>query len=179
MELHGAETNFHWGNPSCSRREVSAERLPHRVKDTATRKTSLRMRSDGKMEQVYPSDCVRFPQLVQQLLRNCSRQSLNTLRNVEKSLDEKKYLPSTRSPDPGLLFLLQFQRLLLTRTYDEKEEFNPTAALVLSEYVAWLCGHATEHVELAIQLLEHQRNPCAIVAVLRASVVGKTDVLHH
>ena len=71
-----------------------------------------------------------LPQLIYQLLKNCSQQSVTAVKSIGSSVDQ---LPQ-HTTDPGIYLLLTYQRLLLTRMFSEKEFANPSANRLLTRY---------------------------------------------
>lgn len=117
-----------------------------------------------------------MPQLVRQLLKNFSQQSLSALRNIGCK-SEIEVLPTIA--DPGLQLLLQFQRLLLLRLYTEESSHNLATSELLLQYMAWLCDHATDNLKACSLFLE-QRPDVNIISllmtVMRNSVVGTMNL---
>ena len=143
--------------------------LTQRAIDDAANKAKLRTPEAASNQ--FTSASVPLPQLVHQLLRNFSQQSLNALRNIG-CCDETEETPSVAN-DPGLQLLLQFQRLLLIRLYSE-DSFNVAASGLLFKYVAWLCDHTTENLEACSMLLAQQPSAVSgIMTAIRNSVVGR------
>lgn len=141
--------------------------LTQRAMDDAANKAKLRT-PEGAPNQLT-STSVPLPQLVRQLLKNFSQQSLSTLRNIGSYSEE----PSTIVNDPGLQLLLQFQRLLMIRLYSE-DSFNHAASGLLFKYVAWLCDYAAENLEACSVLLGQQPSVVgSLMTIMRNSVVGK------
>lgn len=121
-----------------------------------------------------------MPQLVRQLLKNCNQQSLSALRNIDSwILDETPRVLAVS--DPGLHLLLQYQRLLLARVYAEKNTCKSNAVCLLSKYLFWLGGHVMDLVETCIRLLDEPQSNnfvvCAIVNILRTSILGKMNTV--
>ena len=71
-----------------------------------------------------------LPQLIYQLLKNCSQQSLTALKNIGSFVDQ----PPQHTTDPGIYLLLTYQRLLLIRMFSEKELVNPSASRLMTKY---------------------------------------------
>ena len=113
---------------------------------------------------------VPLPQLVQQLLKNLSQQSLGALQRL---MGDEAPLAAN---DSGLDLLLQFQRLLLVRLYSQKSGHLDAAQALLSRYMAWLCGHAAENLQMCIPLIQQQRTNVTvvggIVTLIRNNVIG-------
>lgn len=112
-----------------------------------------------------------LPQLVRQLLKNFSQQSLTALRNI--GCNSEIEVQSTIT-DPGLQLLLQFQRLLLIRLYSEELTFDVAVSGLLFKYVSWLCDHSTENLEACSSFLERQPSNSAISALM--SIIGNSIV---
>lgn len=138
--------------------------------DDAANKAKLRPAEDKTNQST--STTVPLPQLVRQLLKNFSQQSLSALRSIG-CRTESEVLPAIT--DPGLQLLLQFQRLLLVRLYSEESSLHLAANGLLLQYMAWLCDHATDNLQLCSSLLDQQSDVNLIselMAVVRNSVVG-------
>ena len=69
-----------------------------------------------------------LPQLIYQLLKNCSQQSVAAIKSVGSSVDQ---LPQ-HITHPGIYLLLSYQRLLIIRMFSEKEFANPSANRLLT-----------------------------------------------
>jgi hypothetical protein len=147
--------------------QMGTNPLTQRAIDDAANKAKLRS-PEGAPNQLT-STSVPLPQLVRQLLKNFSQQSLSTLRNIGSYSEE----PSTIANDPGLQLLLQFQRLLIIRLYSE-DSFNHAASGLLFKYVAWLCDYAADNLEACSVLLGQQPSVVGnLMTIMRNSVVGK------
>lgn len=150
--------------------------ISQREKDDASNKAKLCL-------SVRPSetaeDCnVPLSQLIRQLLRNLSQQSLRKLQQANESTDpeeeDSSYFGET---NPGLSFLLQFQRLLIGQLYSEDEREIQVAASLLSKYSAWLCSHAIENLQAFFQSVEQlpqteYENSNASTLLFNSSIIG-------
>ena len=151
------------------------ELVSQRAIDDAANKAKLMSTEDFGDSGACPPGAVPLPQLVQQLLKNCSQQSLAAMRTVEGSLSPEESIPS--ASDPGISLLLQFQRLLLMRIYSPPVDH--AAHSLLTRYITWLCDHAADSLELSIQLLQQHRNLSvigSIITMLRTSITGTTTL---
>lgn len=168
VEANDLEMSGRVGNDTVWRvqTQVGNNPLTQRAMDDAANKAKLRT-PEGAPNQLT-STSVPLPQLVRQLLKNFSQQSLITLRNIGCCIEE----PSPVANDPSLQLLLQFQRLLMIRLYSE-DSFNLAASGLLFKYVTWLCEYATENLEACSMLLGQQPSIVgSLMTVLRNSVVG-------
>ncbi len=170
LEVNGRANNYApWKIPN---QPQLNNPLTQRAMDDAANKAKLRP-PDDKANQ-FTSTTVPLPQLVRQLLKNFSQQSLSALQNIG-CRNEIEVQPSVN--DPSLQLLLQFQRLLLVRLYSEEPSVNVTASGLLLKYMVWLCDHSSDNLEACSMFLEQQPNNNAVVsalmAVVRKSVVGK------
>ena len=135
----------------------------------AANKAKLRTPEDKTNQ--FTSTSVPLPQLVRQLLKNFSQQSLSALRNI--GCRSELLQPSIN--DPSLQLLLQFQRLLLMRLYSEETPANVAASGLLLKYMVWLCDHSSDNLKACSVFLEQQPKSSAVGAlmtVVRNSVVG-------
>jgi hypothetical protein len=169
-EANDLEINGRCNNDAVLRiqTQVVNNPLTQRAMDDAANKAKLR--TPEAVSNQFTSSSVPLPQLVHQLLRNFSQQSLSALRNIG-GCDETEETPPVAS-DPGLQLLLQFQRLLLIRLYSE-DSFNVAASGLLFKYVSWLCDHTKENLEACSVLLGQQPSAVSgIMTAIRNSVVG-------
>lgn len=125
-------------------------------------------------------DCnVLLSQLIRQLLRNLSQQSLRKLQRTTEPTDlDEEDSESSSETNPGLSFLLRFQRLLIGQLYSEDEREIQLAANLLSKYVNWLCSHAIDSLEAFLQFIEQLpavelENSSAFPLLFRSSIIGK------
>lgn len=145
-----------------------------RVLDEAANKAKLRTLESNTI--LLASSTVPLPQLVRQLLKNFSQQSLTALRNIANKSENE--FPGT-TMDPGLQLLLRFQRLLLIRLYSEESPIHPATTDLLLKYISWLCDHSAENLQACSSLLEQQNSLSLmsfLMTVMRNSVVGKSSV---
>ena len=82
------------------------ELVSQRAIDDAANKAKLVSTEDFGESGARPPGAVPLPQLVKQLLKNCSQQSLAAMRTVEGSLSPEESIPP--ASDPGICLLLQF-----------------------------------------------------------------------
>lgn len=122
---------------------------------------------------------VPLPKLVEQLLKNCSLQSLAALKATES--DQQAHNSGAGlGADPGLNLLLQFQRLLLLKLYSTTD-FQHAANSFLTRYITWLCEYVSESLLKSIQVLQerYMYNNCAslsltssVASILRSGLTG-------
>lgn len=103
--------------------------------ESYTRKDDVKIKAHASL---HPTDDTNdsftlafvLPQLIYQLLKNCSQQSLTALKNIGSFVDP----PPQHTTDPGIYLLLTYQRLLLIRMFSEKELVNPSANRLMTKY---------------------------------------------
>ena len=125
MDLHEADFNSDWESNT---EYLLNSGLSRRTMDDTNNKAhpSLIGTNDN-----FTLAFVPLPQLVYQLLKNCSQQSVIALQNVGAWIEAQEGHPNN---DPVLNLLITFQRLLLIRMFSEKELINPSSNRILSRY---------------------------------------------